>query len=151
MNPVAKRVADLIDPAISSMGYELLGIEYGDQGRGALLRIYIDHDNGIKLDDCVSVSRRVSALLDVEDLIAGHYDLEVSSPGLDRPLFSEEQFGRYLSHQVKIVMALPQMGRKRFTGTLKDIVDGIVVIEVDNEIYDLPYAEIASARLVPDI
>lgn len=151
MNPVAKRVADLIDPAISSMGYELLGIEYGDQGRGSLLRIYIDHDDGIKLDDCSSVSRRVSALLDVEDLIGGHYDLEVSSPGLDRPLFSEEQFGRYLSHKVKIVMALPQMGRKRFTGILKDIVDGVVVIEVDNEIYDLPYAEIASARLVPDI
>jgi len=151
MNPVARRVADLIDPVITNMGYELLGIEYGDQGRGALLRIYIDHDDGIKLDDCVAVSRRVSAILDVEDLIAGHYDLEVSSPGLDRPLFSEEQYKRYLSHKVKIVMAIPQMGRKRFTGILKGIAEGIVEIEVDNEIYDLPYAEIASGRLVPDI
>jgi len=116
-----------------------------------LLRVYIDHEDGIKLDDCASVSRRVSALLDVEDVIAGHYELEVSSPGLDRPLFIEAHYERYLSHRVKIVMAIPQMGRKRFTGILKNISDGMVGIEVDNEIYDLPFAEIASARLVPDI
>ncbi len=132
------------------MGYELLGVEYGDQGRGQLLRIYIDHDEGVNLDDCASVSHRVSALLDVEDIIAGHYDLEVSSPGLDRPLFSEAHFERYLTHKVKIVMAIPQLGRKRFTGVLRNISDGMVEIEVDNEIYDLPFAEIASARLVPD-
>lgn len=150
MNPVARQVADAIGPAISSMGYELLGVEYGDQGRGLLLRIYIDHDNGINLDDCSRVSHRVSAILDVEDIIAGQYDLEVSSPGMDRPLFNEEHFERYLAHKVKIVMAIPQMGRKRFTGVLKNISDGVVEIEVDNEIYDLPFAEIASARLVPE-
>ena len=150
MNPVAQQVADMIDPVIDSMGYELLGIEYGDQGRGQLLRVYIDSDEGINLDDCAAVSHRVSALLDVADIVAGHYDLEVSSPGLDRPLFSEAHFERYLSHKVKIVMAIPQLGRKRFTGVLKNISDGIVEVEVDNEIYDLPFAEIASARLVPD-
>jgi ribosome maturation factor RimP len=151
MNPMAKKVVGLVQPAINDMGYELLGVEYGDQGRGALLRIYIDHDQGITLDDCVTVSRQVSALLDVEDLIAGHYDLEVSSPGLDRPLFNEEQLGRYISHQVKIVMAVPQLGRKRFTGELKNVSDGMIELEVDNEIYDLPFAEVASARLVPEI
>jgi len=151
MNPVARRVADLIDPVIASLGYGLVGVEYGDQGRGMLLRIYIDHEDGIKLDDCVAVSRRVSALLDVEDLIAGHYELEVSSPGLDRPLFSEAHYQQFLSHKVKIVMAIPQMGRKRFTGILKNISDGMVEVEVDNEIYDLPFAEIASGRLVPEI
>jgi len=151
MNPVARKVAELIDSAIVSMGYELVGVEYGDQGRGTLLRIYIDHESGIKLDDCAAVSRRVSALLDVEDLIAGHYDLEVSSPGLDRPLFIEVHYAQFLSRKVKIVMALPQMGRKRFTGVLKKVSNGVVEIEVDNEIYDLPLAEVASARLVPDI
>ena len=151
MNPVAKQVADLIDPAIGSLGYELVGVEYGDQGRGMLLRVYIDHEDGIKLDDCVAVSRRVSALLDVEDLIAGHYELEVSSPGLDRPLFTEAHYEQYLSHKAKIVMAIPQMGRKRFTGILKNISDGMIEIEVDNEIYVLPIAEIASGRLVPEL
>ena len=150
MNPLAKNVLELIQPAIEHMGYELLGVEYGDQGRGALLRVYIDHENGITLDDCVQVSRRVSALMDVEDPISGHYDLEVSSPGLDRPLFNEEQLGRYITHRVKIVMAVPQLGRKRFTGKLINVADGIVVVEVDNEVYELPFADIASARLVPE-
>ena len=151
MNPMAKSVAELVEPAIGDLGYELLGVEYGDQGRGALLRIYIDHEQGITLDDCVAVSRQVSALLDVEDLISGHYDLEVSSPGLDRPLFNEEQLGRYIAHRVKIVMAVPQLGRKRFTGELKGVSDGMIEVEVDNEIYELPFAEMASARLVPEI
>jgi ribosome maturation factor RimP len=150
MNPVARQVADVIGPAVTSMGYELVGVEYGDQGRGHLLRIYIDHENGINVDDCSRVSRRVSAILDVEDPIAGHYDLEVSSPGMDRPLFNEEHFHRYLSHKVKIVMAIPQMGRKRYTGILINVSDGLVEVEVDNEIYELPFAEIASARLVPE-
>jgi ribosome maturation factor RimP len=150
MNPMAKSVAELVEPAINDMGYELLGVEYGDQGRGSLLRIYIDHEQGITLDDCAAVSRQASALLDVEDLIAGHYDLEVSSPGMDRPLFNEEQLGRYISHRVKIVMAVPQMGRKRFTGELKNVSNGMIEVEVDNETYDLPFAEMASARLVPE-
>ena len=150
MNPVAKNVLALIRPAIEHMGYELWGVEYGDQGRGALLRVYIDHEDGIKLDDCVEVSRRVSSLLDVEDPIAGHYDLEVSSPGLDRPLFSEEQLARYVSHKVKIVMAMPQLGRKRFAGRLLKVAEGMIEVEVDNELYQLPFAEVASARLVPE-
>lgn len=150
MNPVAKSVSELVEPAVINMGYELLGVEYGDQGRGSLLRIYIDSADGITLDDCAAVSRRVSALLDVEDLVAGSYDLEVSSPGMDRPLFNEEQLGRYISHRVKIVMAIPQLGRKRFTGTLLSVTDGMLAVEVDNEVFDLPYAEVASARLVPE-
>lgn len=151
MNPVAQKVASLIEPTLEGLGYELVGVEYGDQGRGLLLKVYIDHPDGIKLEDCVLASRRLSALLDVEDLISGHYDLEVSSPGLDRPLFTESHFEHYLSKRVKIVMAVPQMGRRRFTGALRSISQGIVEIEVDNEVYDLPFAQIASARLVPDI
>lgn len=150
MNPVAQNVASLIEPVLESLGYELIGVEYGDQGRGLVLKIYIDHPDGIKLEDCTLASRRVSALLDVEDLISGHYDLEMSSPGMDRPLFTEAHFERYVSKRVKIVMAVPQMGRRRFTGTLRNISEGIVEIEVDNEIFDLRFAQIASARLVPD-
>ena len=151
MNPVAQQVASLIEPVVAGLGYELVGVEYGNQGKGMLLRVYIDHADGITVDDCANVSRRVSALMDVEDLIAGHYDLEVSSPGLDRPLFTAEQYERFVSHHIKVVMAIPQMGRRRFSGELKGIADGIIEIEVDNEIYDLPLAEVASARLIPDV
>jgi len=151
MNPVAQQVTDLIQPVIEGLGYELVGVEYANQGHGMLLRVYIDHPDGIGVGDCEAVSRRVSALMDVEDLIHGHYDLEVSSPGLDRPLFTEAHFERYLSHEVKIVMAVPQNGRRRFSGVLRNISAGMIEIEVDNEFFDLPFAQLASARLIPDV
>lgn len=150
MNPLVSKVETLIEPVIDDLGYELVGVEYGDQGRGKLLRIYIDNEPGIQISDCEVVSRRVSAILDVEDVIAGHYDLEVSSPGLDRPLFKEEHYRRFLSHRIKLVMAIPQLGRRRFTGVLKDFDDGKIIVEVDNEIYELPLADVASTRLVPE-
>jgi ribosome maturation factor RimP len=151
MNPVAQQVTSLIEPVIAGLEYELVGVEYGNQGRGMLLRVYIDHADGITVDDCAKISRRVSALMDVEDVISGHYDLEVSSPGLDRPLFTQEQYAQFVTRQIKIVMAIPQMGRRRFSGELKGINDGVIEIEVDNEIYDLPLAQVASARLIPDV
>lgn len=151
MDSVAQQVTNLIQPVLQGLGYELVGVEYGNQGYGPLLRVYIDHVEGIGVTDCETVSRRVSALLDVENLISGRYDLEVSSPGLDRPLFTEAQFECYLLHKVKIMMAVPQMGRRRFSGILKNVSDGMIEIEVDNEIFELPFAQVASARLVPDV
>jgi len=151
MNPVAQQVTSLIEPVIAGLEYELVGVEYGNQGRGMLLRVYIDHVDGITVDDCAKISRRVSALMDVEDVISGHYDLEVSSPGLDRPLFTQAQYASFVTRHIKIVMAVPQMGRRRFSGELKGINDGVIEIEVDNEIYDLPLAQVASARLIPDV
>lgn len=150
MNPVVSKVETMLQPVVESLGYELVGIEYGDQGRGMLLRVYIDQDEGITLSDCEAVSRRVSALMDVEDVIAGHYDLEVSSPGLDRPLFKPEHYERFVSQKVKIVMSVPLMGRRRFTGILEAFENNTAVVLVDNEVYELPFADVASARLVPE-
>jgi ribosome maturation factor RimP len=150
MSAVAKQVADLIGSTLAGMGYELVGIEYGDHGHGGLLRVYIDRVGGITLDDCAAVSGQVSAILDVEDPIAGHYDLEVSSPGMDRPLFTEAHYARFIGHRIKIVMSLPQDGRRRFSGVLRTIKDGVIEIDVDNELFYLPFSQVASARLIPE-
>lgn len=150
MNPIMVKIENLLKPAIEDMGCELVGLEYGARGRGMLLRIYIDNKAGIQVSDCAAVSRRVSAILDVEDVIARHYDLEVSSPGLDRPLFKVEHYRQFISRRVKIVMAEPQSGRRRFTGILRDFNGGRITIEADDELFELPFAGVASARLVPE-
>lgn len=141
----------LLEPAITALGYELVGIEYAGQGRGSVLRIYIDSANGISVDDCQRVSHQVSGVLDVEDPIQGRYALEVSSPGLDRPLFSVEHFERFVGHRAKIRLHTPLNGQRNFAGVLKAVDDGNVVI-VENEVaIALPLATIDKARLIPDI
>jgi ribosome maturation factor RimP len=148
--PPAKLLA-LIQPAIESLNYELVGIEFLSQGRHSLLRIYIDSEDGITLDDCERVSHQVSGLLDVEEVIHGHYNLEVSSPGLDRPLFTEEHFQRFSGQQAKVRLSVPLDGRKKFTGIIRGVSDGKVVLEVDAENVELPIDTIEKANLIPDI
>lgn len=141
----------LIEPAITALGYELVGVEYASQGRGAVLRVYIDSANGISVEDCRRVSHQVSGVLDVEDPIAGRYDLEVSSPGLARPLFGAQDFTRFTGHPVKIRLQVPLNGRRNFTGTLAGMEDGRVVITEDGQEVSLPLADIDRAHLVPEI
>lgn len=136
----------LLEPAIEALGYELVELEFPPH----LLRIYIDREGGITVDDCEVVSRQVSAVLDVEDPIPGAYTLEVSSPGLDRPLRKEADFIRFAGERAKVELALPKDGRRRFTGTLKGCEAGEVLIEVDGEDHRLPLADIDKARLVPE-
>ncbi len=139
----------IIAPAVEALGYELVGVEYhgGDNG---LLRVYIDHENGISVDDCQAVSHQVSGVLDVEDPIRGHYSLEVSSPGLDRPLFKAQDYERFAGHEVKIKMATMIEGRRNFTGLLKGLEDETVIVEVDGEEKCLPLDQVDQARLVPE-
>ena len=150
MNPILAKVEKILKPVVENLDYELIGLEYGSRGRGMFLRVYIDNEVGIQLSDCEAVSRRIGAVLDVEDVIAGHYDLEVSSPGFDRPLFKEEHYRRFISRRIKVVMARPQSGRRRFTGILQDFSSGQIIVESDNEVFELPFADVASARLVPE-
>ena len=138
----------LLEPVVKRLGYELLGVEYIAH-RSGLLRVYIDREEGISHADCALVTRYAGAILDVEAKMSTSYLLEVSSPGLDRPLFKAEHYERFLSHRVKVVMRIAQQGRRRFTGVLKALTKGIVAIEVDHRLYELPLADIASARLVP--
>lgn len=139
----------LIEPAVTALGFELVGVEF-IHGKSGLLRVYIDHEDGIGVDDCKSVSYQVSGLLDVEDPIRGQYTLEVSSPGLDRPLFQARDYERFVGHEVKLRLSVPVGGRRRFKGTLVGLRDEQVVVKMDDEELVVPLHEIDQARLVPD-
>lgn len=139
----------LIEPVVTSMGLELWGIDYLSQGKHTRLVIYIEHDNGVTVDDCADVSRQVSAVLDVEDPIHGEYRLEVSSPGMDRPLFTLDHFTRYRGHQVNIKLRTPFDGRRKFQGLLAGIEGDDVLLHLDGEEYCFPIDTIDQARLVP--
>jgi len=140
---------ELLEPTIARLGYELSDLEMKVGGKHGILRVFIDKADGIGLDDCEKVSRAVSALLDVEDPLPGHYDLEVSSPGLDRKLTKVEHFQRFTGEIVKVQMRFPIEGRRRFRGTLVSSDEQNIVVEVDGESHTLPVATIDTARLVP--
>ena len=146
-----ERLHGLLQPVVNMMGYELVGIEYFPSGRHYILRLYIDREGaGIGLEDCERVSHQVSALLDVEDPIPGHYHLEVSSPGLDRPLCTAEHFRRFSGRRVKLRLWAPREGRRNYQGILQGVQGDRVRVEVDGECIDLPLEEIERARLVPE-
>ena len=140
----------LLEPTIDRLGYELTDLEVRLGGQGGLMRLTIDKSGGIDLDDCERVSHAVSALLDVEDPVAGNYSLEVSSPGLDRKLAKVEHFQRFEGETLKVTMRFPIEGRRRFRGTLASSDEENIVVEVDGESHSLPLAMIDTARLVPN-
>ena len=151
MHQASAKIQAIVAPVVTSLGYELVGIEYQAQGRGGLLRVYIDHEEGITLDDCSRVSHQLSGVLDVEDVIRGQYQLEVSSPGLDRPLFTREHFERFTGHPVKLKLAVPVNGRRNFTGVMRGVEDGKLQLEIDGKLLALPLNDIDKANLVPEI
>lgn len=140
---------DLLEPEVATIGYELLGLELTQNGNGSILRVYIDKEGGVVVDDCVAVSHQLTGILDVEDPISGHYDLEVSSPGLDRPLFTIEQYNKFIGETVKVKLYEKHNGRKRFIGVLNAVDDEEVVIICEDEEYKVPFRLIERARLVP--
>ena len=139
----------LLAPAVTALGYEFWGLEFFTHARQTLLRVFIDREEGINVDDCALVSRQLSAVLDVEDPIALEYTLEVSSPGMDRPLFTLEQFARYIGEQVKIRLRAPFEGRRNFSGRLKSIEGEDVVVADDEHEFLLPIEMIDKANVVP--
>ncbi|MEM7196139.1 MAG: ribosome maturation factor RimP [Pseudomonadota bacterium] len=145
-----KTIAALIEGPIEAMGYEMLHLEFGNQGKDRVLRIYIDAPGGILVDDCESVSRQVSAILDVEDPVDSAYMLEVSSPGLDRPLVKPVHFKQFVGGLIKAVTHSHVLGRRRFKGRLTEASDENVTLECDGEVYELAYGNIESARLEPE-
>ena len=144
-------LAKLLEPTVERLGYELADLEVRLGSKGGLVRIFIDKPDGIDLDDCEKVSQAVSALLDVEDPVPGNYNLEVSSPGLDRKLTKVEHFQRFEGETVKVQMRFPIEGRRRFRGTLVSSDDENIVVEVDGESHSLPLKTIDTARLVPEM
>jgi len=144
-----KQLTEMLEPAVEALGFELWGIEYITQGKQSTLRLYIEHENGITVDDCAKVSHQVSGVLDVEDPIRENYSLEVSSPGLDRPLFKESQYVASVGKQIKAKTHVPVLGRRNFTGTLESVEHGVASLNVDGEIYELEIADIDKANLIP--
>ena len=146
----AIELRSLLEPVVERLGYELVHVTLtGSKTRA--LRMFIDAPGGITVDDCERVSRRVSDVLDVEDMVAGEYALEVSSPGLDRPLVKQEHFERVQGKTVSIRMQSPYLGRRKFRGSLLEVRRNAVLLEVDGESYELLYSEMQKANLVSEI
>jgi ribosome maturation factor RimP len=145
-----RQLQELLEPAVQVLGYELVGVQFVTQGHSSVLRIYIDSGTGITVDDCERVSYQVSGVLDVEDPIHSRYTLEVSSPGLDRPLFTPEHFQRFVGHLTTVKMDVPLDGRRKFRGELSGYRDGMVLVREEDVVHSLPYDMISIARLVPE-
>jgi len=146
-----EELIELLTPAIADLDLELVGIEFSPNSGSSLLRVYIDQpERGIGIEDCERASREISALLDVNDPVAGRYTLEVSSPGIERPLFTLAHFQRFIGEQVKIGVNLPLDGRRRFQGSIKAVDGDRITIEQDGKAVEIVHANIARARLVPD-
>jgi len=139
----------LIEPAIEQLGYELSDLELHVGGSDGVVRVFIDKPEGVDLTDCEIVSRQLSAVLDVEDPLPGHYRLEVSSPGLDRRLTKPEHFRRFTGETIRVKLRYPVDGRRNFRGALRAADDEKIEVEVDGESHSLQLATIESVRLVP--
>ncbi|ANB17384.1 ribosome maturation factor RimP [Dokdonella koreensis] len=146
-----EELVELLAPIVADLGLECWGVEYRPSAGNSLLRVYIDvPDRPVTVDDCEAASREISAALDVDDPIKGHYTLEVSSPGLDRPLFTPAQFQRFVGERVKVAVNLPVGGRRRFQGVLAAAGDEAIVLAVDGGEATIAYSNIQGARLMPD-
>ncbi len=141
---------ELLQPLVEDLGYEFVGIEYNSNPKHSVLRIYIDKENGVDIKDCETVSRETAALLDVKDPIRNKYDLEVSSPGLDRPLFTPAHYIEFAGYEAKISLFAPQDGRRKFTGPILGADENNVRIEQDGSEVTLDFDNIAKAKLIPD-
>ena len=148
MNSSEVLITELIGTTVQALGLELWGVELLQQGRYSLLRVYIEREEGVTIEDCEKVSRQVSALLDVEDPIAGEYTLEVSSPGVDRPLFSIEQYAQYVGSEVNLKLRQALDGRRKFKGQIIKVSGDIVGLLVEGTEYDLEHSEIEKASIV---
>jgi len=142
-----EELEQLLSPIVSDMGYEFWGCEYLSQGKHSLLRIYIDKADGIGIEDCQKVSKQVSALLDVEDPIPGNYSLEVSSPGIPRPLFTSKQYQDYIGQVIQVKTYKPINGKRKLIGTLISASESTLVLDINNEHQELLFSNIAKANL----
>lgn len=147
----AEDLATLFAPVVASLGLECLGVEYSPSRGNSLVRVYIDAPGRIvTIEDCEAASREIAALLDVEDPIAGHYDLEVSSPGFDRPLFTAAHFERFAGQAAKVQVSLPIGGRRRFQGPILRVDGDAVVVAQDGAEVRIALSNVHKANLVPD-
>lgn len=141
----------LLEPAVKATDAQLWGVEYLPSGKHSILRVYIDKPDGINVDDCEAASRQISALLDVEDPINGAYSLEVSSPGLDRPLFLLEHFTQLIGQKVALQLVAAVNGKRKIQGIIENVQDSKIIVQCEGEVLTIPFTNIAKANLVIDI
>lgn len=150
---ISKKVEELtalIEPAVRACDFDLWGVEFFQQGRHSVLRVYIDteRESGVSVEHCSEVSHQVSAILDVEDPIAGEYTLEVSSPGWDRLLFKPSQYARYVGEEVNVRLTAPVAGRRRWRGVIQQADERQVVLLAEGQVVELPFVSIDKANIV---
>lgn len=144
-----EQLAALLQPVIEDLGFQLWGLEYLPRKGDALLRIYIDHDNGISVDDCATVSHEVSGVLEVEDPIKSAYTLEVSSPGMDRTLFSADQFAQFLGEDARVTVAQPIEGQRKFRGRILSVDGDDITLQTDQNPVTIEFGNVMKAKLDP--
>lgn len=146
---IQSQIESYIKPILQDMGYELWGCQFLARGHGSLLRIYIDKSDGISVEDCERASLRISSILDVEDPIAGNYSLEISSPGIPRPLFYTEQYLQYINCEIEIKLVKPEAGKKKYRGFIKSVDAENLILKCEEQEYNFIFSNIAKAHLVP--
>jgi ribosome maturation factor RimP len=148
MTAKAEQIQTMLEPVVEAMGFELWGVRYF-QGKQSVLRLYIDAEDGVTVDDCAEVSHQVSGVLDVEDPISSDYMLEISSPGMDRPLFKPAHWQRFIGEQVKVHLLAPIEGRRKFSAWIRAVEGDDIILQVDEENVRVPFTQIDRANLVP--
>ncbi|KMK51838.1 ribosome maturation protein RimP [[Actinobacillus] muris] len=149
MATLEQKLQTLVQDSIDAMGFELVGIECQRAGRFMTVRLYIDKEGGVTIEDCSDVSRQVSAIFDVEDPIADKYNLEVSSPGLDRPLFTLAHYQRFIGREVVIHLRLPMFDRRKWQGELVSVEGEFISLNVEGNVQTFAFSNIQKANLIP--
>ncbi len=149
MTGLERQLTEMLESPVEAAGYELVGLEFIRAGEHSTLRIYIDSENGINVDDCAEVSHQVSAVLDVEDPISVAYNLEISSPGLERPLFKAEHYQQFIGHEVSIVLKMAMDNRRKWKGSIQAVEGETITINIDGQNEEFALSNISKANLIP--
>jgi len=150
LSQLERKLTDMLIAPVEALGFELVGVEFVRAGKHSILRVFIDHEDGIDVDDCADASHQISAVLDVEDIITVEYNLEVSSPGMDRPLFNSAHYALVVGETITVKLSIPQDGRRNFKGLLLKCENDTILIRVDNDEFSLAIANIEKGNLVPN-
>ncbi len=143
------QLTELLEAPVVALGYELVGLEFIRAGEHSTLRVFIDHENGIFVEDCAEVSRQISAVMDVEDPITVAYNLEVSSPGMERPLFKVAHYQQFIGHEVSLVLKMAMGNRRKWKGDIISVEGELVTLKVDGNDETFALSNISKANLVP--
>ncbi len=149
MASLEQKLTELLEPTVEMLGFELVGIEYIRAGKHSTLRVYIDHENGIDVENCSTVSHQISAIMDVEDPISTEYYLEVSSPGMERPLFKVSHYEQFRGEEIKFQVRMAVNGRRKWKGIIKDVDGEMITVTVDGQDEVFAHSNIEKANIVP--